>query len=91
MTAYAATMAYPCPCGEIPHIFLECDEDPLLVAVSCWSCGEAIGLASVSPCGPHPLLKFACRLRLSGWEASLRQVPRNTGHTLRVAQVWRVL
>lgn len=90
MTAYAATMAYRCPCGATTHIFPECDEGPPVVAVKCWLCGEAVGLAmasrilwSASPPGG------ACRLRLISCEAG--HGPLSLSPAGQKTTVWRVV
>jgi hypothetical protein len=91
MTAYAATMAYPCHCGAITHIFLECDEDPCLAAISCCSCGEAVGLALVSRLWSASTPEGACRIRLIGWEAGLSAPRGPPFHEAPELQVWRVV
>lgn len=89
MTVYAATMAYPCPCGAITHVFLECDEDPALAPLICWHCDEAIGLALASRLWSASSANGACRLRLIGWDAGHGRLPRNPAD--HEPQVWRVV
>jgi hypothetical protein len=69
MTAFAATMAYACPCGATTHVFMECDEGPSAVAVDCWLCGDALTLVVANRIWSASTAQGACRLRLIGWEA----------------------
>jgi hypothetical protein len=89
MTAYAATMAFPCPCGATTHLFFECDEDPTIAAVDCWSCGHAVGLAVATRFWSASTANGACRLRLIGWDAGHGPLGREPAD--RETCVWRVL
>jgi hypothetical protein len=89
MTAYAATMAYRCPCGATTHIFMECDEGPATVVLDCWLCGNALALVVATRLWSAATANGACRLRLIGWEAGHRLWPQNPAD--QVSQVWRVV
>jgi hypothetical protein len=89
MTAYAATMAYRCPCGATTHLFTECDEGPSVVAVKCRLCGEAVGLTIASRIWSASTRSGACRLRLISWEAG--HGPLSLSPAGQKTTVWRVV
>ena len=89
MIAYAATMAFPCQCGATTHIFLECDKDPAIAAISCWRCEEPVALAVATRLWSASTANGARRLRLIGWDAGQGALPRSPSG--RKMHVWRVL